>query len=284
MQIIPAVQASMTRIALGVEYDGTDFVGWQIQADGRSVQAELQRAVTAVAAHPVQLTAAGRTDAGVHATGQVVHFDTAARRSEREWVLGINAGLPPDVAVRFAREVDTRFDARRAALARRYRYQLLESSTRPALARQRVWWIRRPVECAAMSAAASHWLGEQDFSAFRSAGCQSRTAMRRLMAVGIRRDGPMVQVEFKANAYLQHMVRNFVGVLVRIGQGDTAPDWARAVLAGRDRRAGGVAAPPCGLCLVEVEYPADFGLPPAADWMTHRLDSAAVPGMSGAGV
>lgn len=271
----------MTRIALGLEYDGTDFVGWQIQANGRSVQAELQRAVASVAAHPVQLTAAGRTDAGVHATGQVVHFDTAARRSGREWVLGINAGLPPDVAIRWAREVDVRFDARGSALARRYRYQLFESPTRPALARRCAWWVRRPLDCGAISAAASHWLGEHDFSAFRAAGCQSRTAMRRLLAVGVRRDGAFVRLEFKANAYLQHMVRNFVGVLVKIGHGDAGPEWAASVLAGRDRRAGGVAAPPWGLCLIEVEYPADYGLPQPADGAAGVLDSAAAFGAQG---
>jgi tRNA pseudouridine38-40 synthase len=271
----------MTRIALGLEYDGTDFVGWQIQASGRSVQGALQQAVASVAAHPVHLTAAGRTDAGVHATGQVVHFDTAASRSVREWVLGINAGLPPDVAVHWAREVDARFDARRSALARRYRYQLCESPTRPALARRCAWWVRRPLDCGAISAAASYWLGEHDFSAFRAAGCQSNTPMRRLLAVGVGRDGAFVHIEFKANAFLQHMVRNFVGVLVKIGQGDAEPRWAASVLAGRDRRAGGVAAPPWGLGLIEIEYPADYGLPQPAAGAAHALDSLTACGGQG---
>jgi tRNA pseudouridine38-40 synthase len=251
----------MMRVALGFEYDGTDFVGWQAQRSGRTVQSTLQQAVEFVADAPVGLTVAGRTDAGVHAANQVVHFDTAAERSEREWVLGINAQLPPDVAVRWARVVSERFDARRSALARRYCYQILERPTRPALARRYAWWSRIELDCGAMSAAASYWLGEQDFASFRAAGCQSRSPMRRLMRVAISRSGALVRIEFTANAFLQHMVRNFVGVLIPIGQGKAPQTWARDVLLGRDRRAGGVAAPPWGLCLMDVSYPADFGLP-----------------------
>jgi tRNA pseudouridine38-40 synthase len=257
----------MTRIALGLEYDGTEFVGWQTQATGRSVQSELQAAVEFVADEPVQLTVAGRTDAGVHAAGQVVHFDTRAERSERQWTMGVNARLPPDVALRWARAVPNEFDARRSALARRYRYRILERATRPVLARREVWWSRSRLDCGAMAAAASYWLGEQDFSSFRAAGCQSRSPQRRLLATTISRVEDCVQIEFIANAFLQHMVRNFVGVLIPIGQGRAAPEWAREVLLARDRRVGGMAVPPRGLCLVEVLYPARWGLPAAhAAW------------------
>lgn len=251
----------MTRIALGVEYDGTDFIGWQLQREGRSVQAALEAAVGSVADAPVTIHAAGRTDAGVHAAQQVVHFDTEAARSPRQWVLGINANLPDDVAVRWAREVDDGFDARRSAVWRRYRYRILQQATRSALERRRSWWIRETLDVAAMTTAAVAWLGENDFSAFRAAGCQSKTPMRRLIALEFAHEGPVLAIDFKANAFLQHMVRNLVGALVEIGRGAQPPSWARALMSGRDRTLGGVTAPPQGLTLVEVAYPAEFALP-----------------------
>ena len=164
----------MSRIALGLEYDGTEFVGWQAQQSGRSIEVTLNGAVQSVAGESVTVQAAGRTDAGVHALQQVVHFDTTATRTVRQWLLGINSNLPPDVAVRWVKEVPGDFDARRSALWRRYRYLILEQPSRPALARRRVWWVREPLNCAAMTAAALQWLGEHDFSAFRAAGCQAR--------------------------------------------------------------------------------------------------------------
>jgi tRNA pseudouridine38-40 synthase len=251
----------MTRIALGVEYDGTDFVGWQLQREGRTVQAALEAAVGSVADAPITIHAAGRTDAGVHAARQVVHFDAEAERSPRQWVLGINANLPDDVAVHWAREVDDGFDARRSAVWRRYRYRILQQPTRSALERRRSWWVREPLDVAAMTTAAVAWLGENDFSAFRAAGCQSSTPMRRLIALAFAHEGPMLAIDFKANAFLQHMVRNLVGALVEIGRGTQAPSWARALMASGDRTLGGVTAPPQGLTLVEVAYPAEFGLP-----------------------
>jgi tRNA pseudouridine38-40 synthase len=251
----------MTRIALGLEYDGTDFVGWQTQRGARSVQSEMNVAVGKVADGPILVHGSGRTDAGVHAVGQVAHFDTAAHRTPRQWLLGINANLPEDVAVRWVRAVPRAFDARRSALARRYRYRVIESAVRPVLSRRYVWWLRDALDCAAMNRAAAHWLGEHDFSAFRAAGCQSRTPMRRLMSVAIYRVAAEVNFEFTANAFLQHMVRNFVGVLTAIGRGEAPPEWAAEVLAGRDRTRGGVAAPPHGLSLVEVTYPDRYGLP-----------------------
>lgn len=259
----------MPRIALGLEYDGTDFVGWQVQRVGRSIEATLASAVQAVANEPITVHGAGRTDAGVHAAQQVAHFDTNARRGQRQWLLGINSNLPPDVAVRWVREVPDAFDARRSALRRRYRYSILQQPTRPALARARVWWLREPLEAAAMTAASLHWLGEHDFSAFRAAGCQAKSPMRRLMAVRVARaalaGGVLWQIDFTANAFLQHMVRNLVGALVEIGRGDLPPAAAREMLASRDRTQAAVAAPPGGLTLLDVLYPEHYALPAAGD-------------------
>jgi tRNA pseudouridine38-40 synthase len=259
----------MPRIALGVEYDGTDFVGWQVQREGRSIEAVLASAVRAVANEPAIVHGAGRTDAGVHAAQQVAHFETSAQRTERQWLLGINSNLPADVAVRWVREVPPTFDARRSALRRRYRYSILQQPTRPALARGRVWWIREPLDGAAMTAASLHWLGEHDFSAFRAAGCQAKSPMRRLMAVGVARaaqkDGVLWSLDFTANAFLQHMVRNFVGALVEIGRGDLPPAAANEMLASRDRTKAAATAPPGGLTLLEVLYPEHYRLPGAGD-------------------
>lgn len=255
----------MPRIALGLEYDGTDFLGWQIQADGRTIEGVLAAAVSFVAGHPVTVHGSGRTDAGVHAQGQVAHFDSGADRTPRQWSLGINSNLPPDVAVRWAREVPGDFDARRSAVARRYRYTILQQATRPALQRSRAWWLRERLDCRAMTAAATALLGEHDFSAFRAAGCQAKSPMRRLMAVAIARqprpDGEIVTLDFTANAFLQHMVRNLVGTLAAIGSGELAPAAAGAILAQRDRTAAGVTAPPQGLVLLEVRYPERYELP-----------------------
>jgi tRNA pseudouridine38-40 synthase len=259
----------MPRIALGLEYDGTDFVGWQKQPTGRSIEATLAEAVGAVAGERLNVHGAGRTDAGVHALQQVAHFDTVAARTARQWLLGINSNLPPDVAVRWAREVPPDFDARRTALARRYRYSILERPGRPALARRRVWWLHEPLDCAAMSEAAAHWLGEHDFSAFRAAGCQAKSPVRDLQAVRIERrserEFALVTLEFTANAFLQHMVRNLVGTLVEIGRGSLPVAAAEQILASRDRTTAGVAAPAAGLTLIEVLYPQHYALPAAIE-------------------
>jgi tRNA pseudouridine38-40 synthase len=259
----------MPRIALGLEYDGTEFIGWQIQRAGRSIEGTLAAAVSFVAGEPVNVHGSGRTDAGVHALQQVAHFDTNVARTARQWLLGINSNLPPDAAVRWVKEVPADFDARRSAVSRRYRYTVLQQGARPALLRRRVWWLRQALDCAAMTAAASAWLGEHDFSAFRGAGCQAKSPMRRLMAVAIAKrpcgGGTLVTFEFTANAFLQHMVRNLVGTLVAIGSGELAPADAGAILERRDRREAGVTAPPEGLALVEVLYAPRFGLPRCAD-------------------
>lgn len=255
----------MPRIAVGLEYDGTDFVGWQIQPNGRSVEGALAAAVGFVAGAPVTVHGAGRTDAGVHALHQVAHFDTSAVRTPRQWLLGINSNLPPDVAIRWVREMPADFDARRSAVGRRYRYTVLTQPARPALKRRRVWWLRQTLDCGAMTAAAAAWLGERDFSAFRGADCQAKSPMRRLTAVTIAQrasgGGTLVTFEFVANAFLKHMVRNLVGTLVAIGSGELETAEAARILARRDRREAGVTAPPAGLALVEVLYPPHFGVP-----------------------
>ncbi|HXS79226.1 MAG TPA: tRNA pseudouridine(38-40) synthase TruA [Gammaproteobacteria bacterium] len=255
----------MPRIALGLEYDGTDFVGWQIQKTGRSVEGTLAAAVSFVAGAPVTVHGAGRTDAGVHALHQVAHFDSSVTRTPRQWLLGINSNLPPDVAIRWVREVPAGFDARRSAVSRRYRYTVLQQAARPALLRRRAWWLRQALDCGAMTAAASAWLGEHDFSAFRGAGCQAKSPLRRLTSVAIARRpqgaGSLVTFEFTANAFLQHMVRNFVGTLVAVGSGELTLPEATRIFELRDRREAGVTAPPEGLALVEVRYPAELELP-----------------------
>ena len=249
------------RLAVGLEYDGAGFVGWQVQRSGRSVQGVLEAAVSRVADERISVTGAGRTDSGVHAHGQVAHFDTHARRTSRQWLLGINSNLPEDAAVRWVRRVGADFHARRSATARRYRYLILERETRSALLRHRSWWRRETLDCAAMCAAASALLGERDFSAFRASGCQSATPMRRLTSIGLYRANGLLHLEFEANAFLQHMVRTLVGVLVEIGRGAAPPDWAAEVLAGRDRTRAGVTAPAQGLTMVGVSYPRRYGLP-----------------------
>ncbi len=245
----------MARIALGLEYDGTGFVGWQVQRTGRSIQDTIAQAVSVVANETVSILGAGRTDAGVHAACQVAHFDTSAVRTKREWILGINSKLPDDIVVHWANEVDGEFDARRSALLRHYRYLIMERETRSALLRHRTWWLRKKLDNNSMISAASRLLGEHDFSAFRASSCQSYSPIRRLVSVEINRVGDLLHLEFTANAFLQHMVRNLVGVLAEIGSGKASPNWAEEVLNSRDRTKGGVTAPPQGLSLIGVTYP-----------------------------
>jgi tRNA pseudouridine38-40 synthase len=251
----------MLRIAVGFEYDGSAYSGWQIQASAVSIQSVAERAIGLVADGPVSLTCAGRTDAGVHAIGQVAHFDTGAVRTARAWALGTNSNLPNDVCVLWAHEVTDAFHARYSATARTYRYVILNRSSRPALLRQRVCWVHRPLDAERMHGAAQHLVGEHDFSAFRAAECQSRSALRRVHAISVKRNAEYLRIDVTANAFLHHMVRNIAGVLIEIGTGDAEPDWARTVLASRDRTAGGVTAPAGGLYLMHVAYPDHFGLP-----------------------
>lgn len=250
------------RIALGIEYDGTAYNGWQRQRHGRGVQSELENALGRVADEPVEAVCAGRTDAGVHAEGQVVHFDTNSERDARGWLLGANTNLPDDVSVIWARPVDDEFHARYSATARTYRYLILNRLQRPALHRHRVWWVYEPLDVDRMNEAAAALVGRHDFSAYRAAGCQAKTATREVTALSLERRDQWIRLDITANAFLQHMVRNIMGTLVAIGSGERGPDWAAQVLASRDRTSGGMAAPPQGLTLMSVTYPDEFGIPP----------------------
>jgi tRNA pseudouridine38-40 synthase len=258
---LPAQRLAHQRFAAGLEYDGSAFFGWQTQSHARSVQQVVNAAIGVVADEPISTAAAGRTDTGVHACGQVVHFDSAARRPLRSWLLGINSNLPADVAVQWVREVPGEFHARYSALARTYRYVILHREVRSPLDRNRAWCLRGKLAEARMAEAATYLLGEHDFSAFRGAGCQARSPMRRLDRLVITRTGDYVHIEVLANGFLYHMVRNIVGALVRIGAGDAEPRWMADLLACRDRRQGAPTAPPEGLYLAEVHYPAELALP-----------------------
>ncbi len=249
------------RIALGLEYDGTAYNGWQRQRVGRGVQEVVDRAVCRVADETVESFCAGRTDTGVHASGQVVHFDTTAERSRRSWLLGINSNLPDDVSVHRVEFVSDEFHARYSATARSYRYLVLNRLVRSALFRHRAWWVHAPLDAARMQAAGRLLIGEHDFSAFRAAGCQARTATREVTALDVERRGDWLLLTITANAFLQHMVRNVTGLLVEIGSGERPPEAAAEVLASRDRRQAGVAAPAHGLTLVAVHYPEACGMP-----------------------
>lgn len=255
----------MTRIAVGVEYDGSAFAGWQTQQSLRTVQAVLEKALGAVAAEPVSLVCAGRTDAGVHARAQVAHFDTDAERSPRAWILGANSEAAQDVAVSWALAVPAHFHARYSATARVYRYFVLNRTARSALHAARAAWVTRALDVGRMAEAAAHLVGEHDFSAFRSSECQARSPIRRLTHLTVERRGDWIAIEVVANAFLHHMVRNIAGLLIAVGKGDEPPDRARTVLAGRDRTLAPATAPAAGLYLWEVRYPGAFGLPaPAA--------------------
>jgi tRNA pseudouridine38-40 synthase len=249
------------RIAAVVEYDGTAFSGWQRQNDVRSVQQCVEEGLSKVADEPIEVTVAGRTDAGVHAAAQVIHFDTGAVRSAYSWIRGGNTHLPPDAALLWAGEVDGEFHARYSATGRHYRYVILNSPIRTAHLRQRVTWDYRPLELTRMREAAAHLVGMHDFTSFRAVECQARSPVRELRALTVERHGELVHIHAYANAFLHHMVRNIAGVLMQIGAGEQAPLWAKEVLDARDRRRGGVTAPPDGLYLTQVEYPENFKIP-----------------------
>lgn len=249
------------RIALGIEYDGSRYYGWQRQQEVISVQQTLERAISKVANHPVDIQCAGRTDAGVHATGQVVHFDTDAERKDVAWTLGLNSNLPDDIAVRWATRVDDDFHARFSATARRYRYIIYNYRYRPGILRQGISHYHQPLDVELMNAAAPYLLGEQDFSSFRAIHCQSNTPFRNVHHLEVTRQGDYVIVDIKANAFLHHMVRNIVGSLLLVGQGEKPPIWIKELLEARDRTLAAATGKPGGLYLVSVDYPQKWGIP-----------------------
>lgn len=249
------------RLAACVEYDGGAYAGWQTQAHARAVQPEVEAALGFVADHPVSVVCAGRTDAGVHAVGQIVHFDVDVTRPDRAWVFGANTRLPPDISLHWARPVPDSFHARHDAFRREYRYLIWNHPARSALFGGRAAPCRHHLDAAAMHEAGQTLLGEHDFSAFRAAGCQSRTPWRRLERLEVARRGDFVEVHVAANAFVHHMVRNLVGTLMVIGRGLKPVSWARTLLDGGDRTVAGATAPACGLYLWRVHYPQAYELP-----------------------
>jgi len=253
------------RIAMGIEYDGLRYMGWQRQHHGPTVQAEVERAVSQIGNESIDVVCAGRTDTGVHALGQVVHFDSNAQRSQRDWLFGTNSALADDVSVSWVREVPPGFHARFSATSRRYLYLILNRTVRSAYCGKRVFVVNQALDERSMRDAAGHLLGEHDFSAFRSAGCQSRSPIREVSSLEVSRIDDWIIIDVRANAFLQHMVRNIAGLLITVGRGDLCSDAARTIRRSADRQAAPFAAPAAGLTLVSVHYPAEFGLPePAA--------------------
>ncbi len=254
---------SPSKFALGIEYDGSRYSGWQRQREVLSVQQRLEEAFSKVANHPVTLFCAGRTDAGVHSTGQVIHFETTSGRPLSAWTLGINASLPSDIAVRWVKEVPEAFHARFSATARRYRYVIYNHRLRPAIMGQGVTHFCQPLDTDKMHQAGQCLLGENDFTSFRAVQCQSRTPWRNVSHLIVSRHGVYVVIDIKANAFVHHMVRNIVGNLMEIGCGNRHPEWMAELLVARDRTKGAATARAGGLYLVAVDYPSHFALPHA---------------------
>lgn len=249
------------RIALGVEYDGQKFFGWQSQPDGQTVQDILQTALSRIAGNPVPIVAAGRTDTGVHALEQVVHFDTQAVRPLSAWVRGVNSFLPESVVVLWAHQVTDEFHARFSAHGRSYRYLLLNRAMRPAIYSGKAGWFHTPLDLEAMQAAAAYLVGEHDFSAFRASECQAKSPVKNLHQLDIRRQGELIVFDLSAGAFLHHMVRNIVGCLVYVGKGKYPPEWMLEVLNSRDRSLAAPTFSPDGLYLRRIKYEDKWGLP-----------------------
>jgi len=248
-------------IALSIEYDGSHFHGWQVQPNLRTVQAEVEKALSKVADEPIQVYCAGRTDTGVHATGQVVHFDTQSERGGRAWIYGVNSNLPKDVCVRWAKVVDEAFHARYSAISRRYRYFIYNHPIRPSIMNTNLSWQYRPLDDKRMAQAAKYLLGEHDFSSFRAVGCQAKSPVKTIRHFNVIRQGDLIILDVIANSFLHHMVRNLVGALMTIGSGRQNVDWIKELLKVRDRDLSAETAPPYGLYLVAVKYDEQFDLP-----------------------
>ena len=249
------------RIALGVEYDGSKYHGWQRQNSFISVQQKLEEALHKIALEPIDVVCAGRTDAGVHATYQVVHFDTEAQRPIKAWTRGVNTHLPPNVGVKWATETSDEFHARFSATARRYRYIIYNHALRPAILHDGITHIYYPLDVQKMHEAAQCLVGKQDFTSFRAVSCQSHSPVRTLSEISVTKKGDYIVLEVAANAFLHHMVRNIVGSLVKVGTGERSVEWMADTLAAKDRTKAGATARPNGLYLVDVTYPDEFVIP-----------------------
>jgi tRNA pseudouridine38-40 synthase len=264
------------RIALVLEYDGSDFCGWQRQRPGNSIQDALEVALSNIACGDIRVVTAGRTDAGVHATYQVAHFDTQAERPMSAWIRGVNTLLPKSIAVLWASEISDEFHARYSATERCYLYLLLNHPTRPALHNGKIGWFYQPLDLGLMKTAAQMLLGEHDFSAFRAAECQAKSPVRNLIKLEVTRLGDLVAFEFRANSFLHHMVRNIVGSLVYVGKGKYAPEWIGALLQRGKRSEAAPTFSAAGLYLAGITYDAKWKLPPFIDPPLTR----ALPGMT----
>ncbi|MBB1363590.1 tRNA pseudouridine(38-40) synthase TruA [Shewanella sp. SR44-4] len=260
------------RVALGVEYDGSGFCGWQRQLEVDSVQAQIEKALSYVANEPITVLCAGRTDTGVHGTGQVVHFDTDVERPMTAWTQGVNANLPDSVAIRWAKEVDDSFHARYSATARRYRYVIYNHKLRPGILSAGVSHYHGDIDETLMHKAAQLFVGEHDFTSFRALHCQSKTPFRNVHQVNVTRQGMYVMVDIQANAFLHHMVRNIVGSLLQIGLGNQPIEWITELFALKNRKLAAPTAKPNGLYLVDVTYPEQYQLPKLALGPLFMLD------------
>lgn len=258
-----AISIAPYRYALCVEYSGANYRGWQIQREGDvpSVQATVEKALSRIANAEVHVICAGRTDARVNATYQIIHFDSPVERDERAWVLGTNTNMPDDIAIQWAKRVPDSFHARFSALERRYRYLIYSHPVKPGLMPQGVTWTYKTMDIERMQEAARYLVGSHDFTSYRAVGCQAHSPVRDVRQLDIYQAGKLVVIDVRANAFLHHMIRNFAGVLMKIGCGEAEPIWAKEVLDARDRRQGGVTAPPFGLYFVDAIYPEEFELP-----------------------
>jgi tRNA pseudouridine38-40 synthase len=249
------------RIAIGLSFNGSQYHGWQRQQTVISIQESVENAIGFVADHPVDVICAGRTDRGVHALGQVAHFDTHVIRSGSAWILGANSNLPPDIRIRWVKPINENFHARFSAIARRYRYIINNQSVNSALLYNQVTWHRRPLNESLMQKAAEYLLGEHDFTSYRAVECQAQSPVRKIEFLKVKRTGDFIFIDVKANGFLHHMVRNITGVLMQVGEEKQKPIWAQEVLHAHCRTKAGVTASPCGLYFMEAYYPESFSLP-----------------------
>lgn len=249
------------RYALGIEYDGSNYCGWQRQKSVASVQEALEKALSKIANEPIEVICAGRTDTGVNATNQVVHFDTNNYRKDVAWTLGVNTNLPKDIAVTWVKAVDETFHARFSATSRRYRYIILNRPRRPALFASGITFNHQPLDEKLMHQAAQSLVGEHDFTSFRTVHCQAPTAVRTIEHCNVTRHGEYLMIDVKGNAFLHHMIRNIAGSLMRVGNQLETVEWIAEVLAAKNRCVAGMTASPCGLYFVDVIYPEQYQLP-----------------------